>query len=208
MSPRCIPDIHRGGQYTRNPINRHRERESLVPIPGKHPTRAIPLFALLTLAFSAVGWGTPPVAAPTDSTLDAAQRLLKQAYAACLEGPIGKNADAGQGIAALRSSGDKDLLPFFQKLRQSKSVDSQTFGMVAAAILAKQSGMDPESKDFNYLDLPLLFSSKDSGLIGSEIASLIDAHALSVAQLKEIMASAPDASHRVMAAGEYEYCLS
>jgi hypothetical protein len=202
MLPWCLPDIHRGGQYTRNLIDRHRERDPLVPIPGKPPPRAIPLFAALALALTAVGWGAPPPSAPTDTTLDTAQRLLKRTFASCLEGPIGKNADAGQVVAALRSSGDKDLLPFFQKLRQSKSVDSQLFGMVAATILAKQSGMDPESKDFNYLDLPLLFSSKDSALIGSAIASLIDAHALSMAQLKEIMASAPDAAHRAMAAGE------
>jgi hypothetical protein len=173
-----------------------------VPIPGMHPLRALPLFAALTMAIASVGWATPPASAPSDPALDAAQRLLKKSFAACLEGPIGKNPDAGQVVAALRSSGDKDLLPFFQKLRQSKSVDSQIFGMAAATILAKQAGMDPESKEFNYLDLPLLFSSKDSNLIGSAIASLIDARALSVAQLREIMAGAPDASHRAMAAGE------
>jgi hypothetical protein len=149
-----------------------------------------------TAAFGPRAW------AQTDSTLDMAQRLIKRAYTAARDAPLSQNADAGQVIAALRSSGDKDLLPFFQKMRQSKAVDNQIFGMVAAAILAKQSGMDPEQKENNYADTTLLFSTKDAALTGSAVASLIDAQALSAAQLKEIIAKAPDAAHRAMAASE------
>jgi hypothetical protein len=173
-----------------------------VPNSGKHSIRAARFPVFCALALTAAGWGQRQALGQADTTLDTAQRLLKRAYTASMEGPLGKNADAGQVITALRASGDKDLLPLFQKLRQSKSVDSRIFGMVAATILAKQSGMDPEQKDFKYLDLPLLFSSKDPAMIGSAIASLIDAQALSVAQLKEIMATAPAAADRVMAAGE------
>jgi hypothetical protein len=154
------------------------------------------------VSLGATGWGQQPAATQSDLALETAQRIVKRAYTACLEGPLGSNPEAAQVISALRSANDKDLLPFFQKLRQSKSVDGQIFGMVAATILAKQSGMDPEQKDFQYLDLTLLFSSKDQALIGSAIASLIDARALSVAQLQQIMTTAPDAAHRAMAAGE------
>jgi len=131
-----------------------------------------------------------------------AQRLLRRAYSVTRDTPLGQNAEAGQIIAALRSSGDKDLLPFFQKMRQSKAVDNQIFGMVASAILAKQAGVDPEGKDFKYVDTTLLFSSKDPTFVGPAVASLIDAGALGTAQLQEILAKAPDAAYRAMAAGE------
>jgi hypothetical protein len=175
---------------------------------GKHNSRLLPVMSAAVLALAATGWGQTTAATQTttstqpDATLDTARRLLEKAFATCMEGPPGQNSDTGQIMTALRASADKDLLPLFQKLRQSKALESRIFGMVAATILAKQSGLDPEAKDFNYLDLPLLFSAKDSTLLGSAIASLIDARALSVAQLKEIMASAPDAAYRAMAAGE------
>ncbi|HEY4328787.1 MAG TPA: hypothetical protein VGN88_03555, partial [Phycisphaerae bacterium] len=88
------------------------------------------------------------------------------------------------------------------KIRQSKSVENQIFGMVASAISAKQGGLDPEKAENNYADLKLLFSSKDQALIGSALASLIDSQSLSTAQLKEVVATAPDPAHRAMAAGE------
>ena len=168
------------------------------------PRRSAPTFPLFlagAMAASTAAIG-PRAWAQTDTTFDAAQRLLKRAYVAVRDLPLAQNPDAGQVIAALRSSGDKDLLPLFQKIRQSKVADNQIFGMVAAAILAKQAGMDPEVKGSNYADIALLFSSKDAALIGSAVASLIDAQALSTAQLKEILAKAPDAAHRAMAAGE------
>ena len=140
-----------------------------MPIFGNRPPRTFPLLVVCALAAtSAIG---PRAWAQTDSTLDMAQRLLKRAYTAAHDAPLAQNADAGQVIAALRSSGDKDLLPFFQKMRQSKAVDNQIFGMVAAAILAKQARMDPEKNGANNFDTALLFTSKDAALVGSAIAS-------------------------------------
>jgi hypothetical protein len=141
--------------------------------------------------------------AQADLTRETGARLLKRAYVATRDSPLGQTAEASQIIAALRSSTDKNLLPLFMKLRKdSKLRDNQAFGMVASAILAKQSGMDPEQKEFDYVDLPLLFSVKDTALMGSAVASLIDARALSVANLKEMMTTAPDNAYRAMAAGE------
>jgi hypothetical protein len=161
--------------------------------------RTAPLFVAFIAAAVA---GVRQADAQADPAMETAQRLLQRTYVAAREAPLSKNAEAGEIVAALRSSGDKDLLPFFLKMRDSKSTDNQIFGMVAATILAKQSGMDPESTDFNYLDLSVLLGAKDPALVGSALASLIDAEALSLAQLRVIVAKAPDASHRAMAAGE------
>ena len=95
-----------------------------------------------------------------------------------------------------------DLLPIFAKLGQSKSLENQIFGMVTSALIAKQSGMDPEAKEYKFIDLKLLFSSKDQGFVGLAVSRLIDAQALSVANLREIVATAPDGAFRSMAAGE------
>ncbi len=68
--------------------------------------------------------------------------------------------------------------------------------MVAAADL---------SKDPKRVDLPLLFSAKDQELLGSAIASLIDADFLTNEQLGQIIAIAPDDSYKAMAAGELNH---
>lgn len=148
------------------------------------------------------GAGGPAAWAQADPAMASAQRLLHRALQTTRDAPLSNNAEAGLVIAALRSTNDKDLLPFFLKLRQSSSLDNQIFGMIACTILAKQAGGDPESKDFNYFDSKLLFSSKDSALIGSALASLIDAQALNTAQLRELVDKGSDASFRAMAAGE------
>lgn len=137
-----------------------------------------------------------------DGALNVIQQRLRSAVLAARDEPLAKNVEAGQVITALRSTGDKDLLPLFLKIRQSKSVDNQIYAMVAAAVLAKQAGLDPDAADFNYVDLKVVFSTKDLSLVGSAVASLIDAQALSAAQLKEVMTTAPDTAHRAMAAGE------
>jgi hypothetical protein len=155
--------------------------------------------ALVTsVIFAAAG----SAAAQTDSTLEVVQQRLRNAMQATKDAPLSQNQEASQVITALRSSGDKDLLPLFAKMQQSKSLDNQIYAMVASAILAKSAGMDPESPDFKYVDLKVLFASKDSAMVGAALASLIDAQAMSVAQLRATMTTAPEAAHRAMAAGE------
>jgi hypothetical protein len=128
-----------------------------------------------------------------DSTLDNAERLLGNAFHEAKETPLTKSPDAGQVITALRSAKDKDLLPFFEKLRQSKSVENQIYGMISAAVLMK----DPQQ-----VDLTLLFSSDDMGLVGSGIATLVDTEVVTTAQLEKIATDAPQEVHRAMAVGE------
>jgi len=129
----------------------------------------------------------------TDSTMEQAQRLLTRAVAATKDQALFQNPDAGQVITALRTTQDKDLLPIFEKIRQSTVQENQVFGMVAGAII---------SNNAQNLDLKLIFASKDQGMAGAAIASLIDAQVLSVAQLKQVLADAPEASQRAMAAGD------
>ncbi len=138
----------------------------------------------------------------SDSTLETAERLVKKAMTSAAQTPISKDPDANQLFGSLSSCGDKELLPIFQKLRQGKVLENQIYGMVTSALLAKQAGLDPEKNETNFVDIKLLFSTKDMGFIGLAISRLIDAQALSVAQLREIVASAPDGAFRSMAAGE------
>lgn len=141
-------------------------------------------------------------AADNDLAIDSTRQLMHRAYVAARDGTLGQSAESAQVITFLRSSGDRELLPFFHKLRKAPAVENQVYGMVAETILAKQSGLDPESPDFNYLDLDLLLSSKDQDMIGAALAGLIDAEALSVAQLHHVVAKGASPSFRAMAAGE------
>lgn len=144
-------------------------------------------------AAGAAGGGVAAQVAAADSTLENAQRLLRRAMTAAAETTISKSADASQVITALRSAKDKDLLPIFEKLRRSKDLDNQVYGMIAAAIL---------TKDSSRVDLPLLFSLKEPAMVGSAIASLVDAELLNTEQLTKIMMEAPDGAHRAIGAGE------
>jgi hypothetical protein len=109
--------------------------------------------------------------------------------------PLAQSADGGQVVTALRSSKDPALIPFFKKIHNSSVVDNQIFGMIAIATI---------TKDSKQVDLKLLLSSKDQALIGSAIASLIDADILDNDQLLYLEKQAPDGSHRAMAAGELD----
>jgi hypothetical protein len=128
-----------------------------------------------------------------DSTIDGASRLVRRAMTAVKDTPLVLSTDAGQIITALRSSNDVGLLPVFDRLRESKSVDNQVYAMVAEAVM---------TKDAKRVDVPLLLSSKDQKLIGSAVASLIDAELLGPPQLEKIVADAAESAHRVMAVGE------
>jgi hypothetical protein len=158
--------------------------------PSKILFHATALLSLLAIAPSAFAQAAP---AGADSTLESAQRLLRRAVAATNDTPISQSADASQVITALRSAKDKDLLPIFEKLRRGKILDNQVYGMVASAILMK----DPAR-----VDLSLLFTVKDAAMVGSAIASLVDAEVLTPEQLAKIMTDAPDAAHRAIGASE------
>ena len=116
------------------------------------------------IAGVALAWGSVALG-QADLQMDAVQQRLRNAVLAAKDEPLSKNADAGQVITALRSTGDQELLPLFMKIRQSKSAENQVYAMVAAAILAKQAGMDPEAADFNYVDIKALLAAKDLALL-------------------------------------------
>ncbi|MCL2640805.1 MAG: hypothetical protein FWD53_08175, partial [Phycisphaerales bacterium] len=106
-------------------------------------------------------------AVPTfaDPALDHAQRLLSQAIRESKDAPLNKNPDTANTIAALRMANDKELLPIFQKLRQSTAIENRIYGMISETVLTK----DPSK-----IDLALLFAADDPALVGSAIATLID----------------------------------
>ena len=131
-----------------------------------------------------------------DSTFEGTQRLFRRAFDAAKETPLSQSVDASQVVTALRSTRDMGLLPLFDKLRESKVVDNQVFGMIAGAVL---------SKDSKRVDLKLLFSAKDPELVGSAVASLIDADFLTKEQLGQIISDAPDGTFKAMAAGELNH---
>jgi hypothetical protein len=134
-----------------------------------------------------------PAWAESDNTLERAGSLLQRAMRDAKDSPLSKSRESGLVITALRSTKDKALLPLFLKLQQSKALENQIYGMVAATLL---------TKDEKRLDLPMLLSTKDSSLIGSAIASLIDGEAITDAQLERIASDATEDIHRSMALGE------
>jgi hypothetical protein len=135
----------------------------------------------------------PVRGAETDATLERAASLLNRAMRDAKENPLSKRGETGLVITALRSTRDKELLPLFLKLQQSKLLENQIYGMIAATLL---------TKDDKRLDINLLLSSKDSSLIGSAIASLVDAEVISDAQLERIVKDATEDIHKAMALGE------
>src|SRR6185312_9706760 len=60
-------------------------------------------------------------------------------------------------------------------------------------------------KSSKNIDLKLMFTSKDQGMAGAAIASLIDAQLLTPEQLNQLLVDAPEASQRAMAAGELNH---
>jgi hypothetical protein len=155
----------------------------------QHRPLAVPLLSLIlgTAALAA------PARAETDNTLDRAAQMLHRAMRDAKDLPLSKSRDSGLIITALRSTKDKALLPLFLKLQQAKPLENQIYGMVAATLLTK------EEKRF---DLPLLLSSKDSSLIGSALASLIENDAITDAQLEKLAAEASEEIHKTMALSE------
>jgi len=158
----------------------------------RKPAASVALTSLFLAALGAV----PARAAESDATLDSAARILKRAMQDARETPLTQSKESGLIITALRSTRDKGLLPFFVRLEQSKSLDNQIYGMVAAAIL---------TKDDKRIDLELLFKTTDTSLIGSAIASLIDAAVFSDAQLEWITAHATEEIHKAMSLGELSH---
>jgi hypothetical protein len=149
---------------------------------------------ILSIVVMAGTWGASAALAQSqDSTLENAQRLLRRAVSATVDTPLAQNPDAGQVITVLRSTRDKDLLPIFDKMRHSTVPENQVYGMVASAVL---------SKDAKLVDLPLLFSVKDTAMVGSALASLIEENILTNDQLVKVMTDAPESAHRAIAASE------
>ncbi|MCL2646799.1 MAG: HEAT repeat domain-containing protein [Phycisphaerales bacterium] len=147
------------------------------------------------LLASGMGGGWLLVAAPAfgDAALEHTQRLLTQAIRDTKETPLNQNPDTSNVITALRMANDKDLLPVFQKLRHSNAKENRIYGMISEAVITK----DPQK-----IDLPLLFSVDDMALVGSGVATLIDAEIPTVEQLEKIVADAPREVHKAMAVGE------
>jgi hypothetical protein len=128
-----------------------------------------------------------------DSTIDSTQRLIRRCLDSVKDAPIAQGSEAGQVFTFLRSTRDLELIPVFERVRQSKNVSNQVFGMVSLAGLTK----DPKR-----IDVSMLVANSDPPLVGSAIASLIDIDLLTPEQLQRIMTESPEGAHRVMAAGE------
>jgi hypothetical protein len=154
-----------------------------------HRHTALALAAALALASTAR-------AQQADVTLETAQRFLSRALAEARDTNLSSTRETAQVIAALRSARDKDLVPLFDALRKTTPLENQVYGMVSAAILAK----DPAKVDVN-----LLLATHDPTLVGSAIATLIDADVISNESLEKIVAGANDPAHKAMAAGELNH---
>jgi len=135
----------------------------------------------------------PALAQTKDVTLDNAEGLLSLALSETKDAPVMQGRNAAAIFTALRISRDVAVLPLFDRLRDSKFTENQIFGMVATAIL---------TKDTSKVDAGLLVNTSDPSMVGSAIASLIDAGVISNEQLQRLVTDAPDPAHRVMAAGE------
>ncbi len=158
---------------------------------------------------------SPAADAPSDETYNTAVKLVQRALATTAASPLSDNGEAAGVIAALRSSHDRDLTPIFDKIAHSKVDENQIYGMVASAILYKesQSAGDPATAPSaaaaadaaSHVDMNLLLNSKAPELVGAAYASLIDAQVLSPEQLLQIAANkSSDAAHRVMADAELD----
>ena len=131
-----------------------------------------------------------------DVTLETAERFLSRALAEVRNTSISSTRESAQVISALRSSHDAALAPVFDAMRKSSQVENQIYGMVAAAVL---------TKDATRIDVDLLIKTREPTLIGSAIATLIDASVITNEQLEKIMTGASDPAHRAMAAGELNH---
>jgi hypothetical protein len=155
----------------------------------RHTTLA--LAAALTLAAAA-----PARAQQSDVTLETAQRFLSRALAEAKDTALSSTRETSQIISALRSARDKDLIPLFAALRKTTPIENQVYGMVACAIL---------SKDNAQVDVDLLLNAHDPTLVGSALATLIDANVISNEQLQKVVDAATDPAHKAMAAGELNH---
>jgi hypothetical protein len=152
--------------------------------------------SLLSLIAGSALFASPVLGAQTDATLERTATLINRAVRDVQENPLSKRGETGLVITALRSTRDKELLPLFLKLQQSKLLENQIYGMIAATLL---------TRDDKRLDINLLLSSKDTSLIGSALASLVDAEVISDAQLERIAKDATEDIHKCMALGELSH---
>ncbi|HVS71760.1 MAG TPA: hypothetical protein VHQ47_10940 [Phycisphaerae bacterium] len=154
--------------------------------------------SLTTCALALALLSAAPVARaqPLDTTLDTAERFLARALQEAQDTAISSTRETGPVLAALRTSHDPGLVPIFQSLRQSTIPENQMYGMVAIATLTK----NPAD-----IDMKLLLSTKDTGLVGSAIATLTDTSVITNDQLQQIVTSANDPAQKAMAAGELNH---
>lgn len=156
-----------------------------------HRHTSLALAAVLTLAAA-----LPARAQQTDVTLETAQRFLSRAMAECKDTALSSTRETAQVITALRTSRDKSLVPLFAALRKTTPIENQIYGMVACTLLAKEPAQ---------VDVDLLLNAHDPTLVGSALATLIDANLITNEQLEKMVASASDPAHKAMAAGELNH---
>ena len=130
------------------------------------------------------------------ATLENAGSLLARALKDSKDAPIGASRDAGLIISALRSSRDPELLPLFDKLRQSSVQENQLYAMIASIVITK----DPKR-----LDIPLLLSGRDPQLVASAVAALVETDIVTNDQLEQILHDTNDPTLKAMAVGELDY---
>ncbi|MGN6370810.1 MAG: hypothetical protein ACTHN5_21355 [Phycisphaerae bacterium] len=152
--------------------------------------RILPVLAMCSLM------GAGARAEDAGPTLENAGSLLARAFKDAQDAPMGASRDAGLIISALRSSRDPNLLPLFEKLRQSSVKENQLYGMIASIVITK----DPKR-----LDLKQLLTAKDPQLVASAVAALIETDIVTNDQLVQILHDASDPTLKAMAVGELDY---
>src|SRR4051794_11820802 len=74
---------------------------------------------------------------PADPTLQTAQQIIRKALAAARAGPLQASADATELFVCLARDQDPELLPIFQKLRDTSFPTNQVIAMSVFAATTK-----------------------------------------------------------------------
>jgi hypothetical protein len=142
--------------------------------------------AMRALIISSVTLAAAPAVRAADPTISATQRLISQVFS--------RSRDTARVVAALRTTHDqKDVIKIFDRLEQSDSSDMQVYAMISKVIIKKDPAM---------LNVGKLLSTDDGQLVGSAVASLIEAKLITDDQLKQLVSDAKDPAIRVLAATE------
>ena len=193
MVPRGCADKGGASSTIRHSLVRRPISAELEPFVTPLRRKAIRIFPVIAMCSL---FGTGVRAEDAGPTLENAGNLLARAFKDAKDAPIGASHDSGLIISALRSSRDPDLLPLFDKLRQSSVPENQLYAMIAGIVITK----DPKR-----LDIPMLLSARDPQLVASAVAALLEIDIVTNEQLEQILHDATDPTLKAMAVGELDF---